>query len=1008
MIDKEYKNYPNLPENLSINNLDDNNSLKKMVTFVEENKTVIDFGCASGYLANLLKQRGCQVTGLEINPDAAEIARQYCEEVFVCDLDFDSLNNILGDRKFDVAVFGDVLEHLRNPWRVLEQTKDFLNPSGFIVASIPNIAHGAIRLALLEGDFNYMPLGILDNTHLRFFTKKTVEELFEKTGYFIHQRDYTRVPIFQENPLIPFVKRENFENEVINIVQKDKNEDILQFIIKAFPSNFENKYFSLKESNGILIKTNQETQSQLQETQSQLQETQSQLYQNQVENQKVQTIIYAMETSKFWKLRKIWLKFKSLSFVRFFFNKLNKSTYQYKYDDNINNVIIEPNNKYKELFSSSYQQLLHSFLLASGSKLVLPTKNRPLITIILVLYNRAELTFQCLRTICENHSESFEVIIVDNASSDTTALLLSQVEGAKIIYNKENYHFLLASNQAAKEAKGKYILFLNNDAQLFPGSIKSALNTIESSDDIGAVGGKILLLDGKLQEAGSIIWQDGSCLGYGRGDDPFAPMYMFMRDVDYCSGAFLLTYRELFLKDDGFDIDYQPAYYEETDYCLKLWEQGKRVVYDPNAIISHFEFASSQSSDQAIDLQKAHKQVFVRKHSEQLKQHYYPSESNILLARSSQRNSSRVLFIDDRVPHTFLGSGLPRSNEILQCLLELNSFVTFYPLCNINEEWRVAYQDIPRNVEIMLGYGIERLEEFLRKRSRFYDIILVSRPHNMKHFGQILNNHPQWFNNTKIIYDAEAVYALREVEERRLLGNKVSEAEIKLLVEKELRLAKGVDTIIAVSELEKEHFKQFGFNSVSVIGHTVPVTPTQFSFTERAGILFVGSFHHENSPNADSVFWFVKEILPLIQKQLEFPVQITIAGFNNCQKIFNLQSDYVQVLGKVDDLTCLYNRHRIFIAPTRFAAGIPLKVYYAAAHGIPIVATSLIATQLGWKDEKELLMADDPQTFASQCVRLYNQSELWENLRHESLIRISEECSRKTFIDKIHKILSPV
>ena len=126
MSDKKQKTYPSLPENLSINDLDDNNSLKKMVLFVGEKKTVIDFGCASGYLANLLQQKGCQITGLEINPESAEIARQYCEEVFICDLDFDSLNNILGDRKFDVALFGDVLEHLRDPWRILEQTKDFL------------------------------------------------------------------------------------------------------------------------------------------------------------------------------------------------------------------------------------------------------------------------------------------------------------------------------------------------------------------------------------------------------------------------------------------------------------------------------------------------------------------------------------------------------------------------------------------------------------------------------------------------------------------------------------------------------------------------------------------------------------------------------------------------------------------------------------------------------------------------------------------------------------------
>ena len=196
--------------------------------------------------------------------------------------------------------------------------------------------------------------------------------------------------------------------------------------------------------------------------------------------------------------------------------------------------------------------------------------------------------------------------------------LLKQIRGAQIVQNKTNLHFLRACNQAAKKATGKYVLLLNNDAQLVAGSISSALRTLNSSNDIGAVGGKIILPDGTLQEAGSIIWQDGSCLAYGRGDSPYAPTYMYKRDVDYCSGAFLLTDRELFLENGGFDEDYSPAYYEETDYCVRLWEKGKRVVYDPNAIIFHHEFASSSSQSSAIDLQIEHQKIFANKHGDWL------------------------------------------------------------------------------------------------------------------------------------------------------------------------------------------------------------------------------------------------------------------------------------------------------------------------------------------------------------------------------------------------------
>ena len=227
-------------------------------------------------------------------------------------------------------------------------------------------------------------------------------------------------------------------------------------------------------------------------------------------------------------------------------------------------AVLDESPDLKEILTSIYRVQLQSFL-NSRAVLELPHSESPEISVILVLFNRAELTLACLRSIAENHAERVEVIIVDNASQDETPLLLDQLRGGRIIRNTENRNFLLAVNQAAREARGEYLLLLNNDAQLLPGTLRSVVATIRGSAEIGAVGGKLVFLDGTLQEAGSIVWRDGSCLGYGRGDDPFAPMYMFRRDVDYCSGAFLLTPRKLWEQLGGFDEVFKPAYYEETD-----------------------------------------------------------------------------------------------------------------------------------------------------------------------------------------------------------------------------------------------------------------------------------------------------------------------------------------------------------------------------------------------------------------------------------------------------------
>jgi GT2 family glycosyltransferase len=598
-----------------------------------------------------------------------------------------------------------------------------------------------------------------------------------------------------------------------------------------------------------------------------------------------------------------------------------------------------------------------------------------------------------------------ETIIVDNDSKDETGELLDRIEGAKVIRNDENLGFLKAVNQALGEAAGDHVLLLNNDALMFPGALAAALRTLESEADIGAVGGRIVLLDGRLQEAGSIVWSDGSCLGYGRGAPPDDPAFLFRRDVDYCSGAFLLVRRGLFVEIGGFDEAFAPAYYEETDLCMCLRERGYRVVYEPDAVVLHYEFASSASQDQAMDLQKINRKKFAAKHDDALSRHCAPDPCNVLTARSSDRSRPRLLLLDDRVPHRRLGSGFPRANDIVHNLVDLGYFVTLYPMTVPNEDLAGLYSELPRQVEVVCGMGFRELESFLKGCPGYYDTILISRPHNMKTFNAVYEANRGLFEGVRIIYDAEAIFARRDAAKQKLDGVEPPRDTVDDLVQAETDLGRWADRIVTVSQVEAAEFSQRGFPEVFVLGHQVAPQPSPAAFEQRRGILFVGAMHGDDTPNADSVLWFAETVWPILSKELPGDAGFVVAGTNTSHAVWSLDSGRISVRGFVDDLGALYDSCRLFIAPTRYAAGIPYKAHEAAAHGLPMVTTTLIADQLGWRDGEDLLVADTPEDFARQCLRLYESKDVWQQLRDGALRRVGTECSEESFRTSLAEIV---
>lgn len=224
----------------------------------------------------------------------------------------------------------------------------------------------------------------------------------------------------------------------------------------------------------------------------------------------------------------------------------------------------------------------------------------PETSIIIPVYNKVEYTRNCLTQLLNTLPPNFrgEIIVIDDASTDETPAVIEEFarQDARIksLRNEQNAGFIRSCNRAAEAADGEVIVFLNNDTLPQPGWLPPLLKVLQDYPDAGAVGGKLLYPDGTLQEAGGVIFSDASGCNFGKHDKAAsAPLYSFLREVDYCSGALLATRRELFMKLGGFDTLYAPAYYEDTDYCFSLREKGYRVYYQPESVIIHFEGVTS-------------------------------------------------------------------------------------------------------------------------------------------------------------------------------------------------------------------------------------------------------------------------------------------------------------------------------------------------------------------------------------------------------------------------------
>jgi len=212
----------------------ENNAHALTLSLIGYNKTVLEVGCSTGFFTKVLVQRGCNVVGIELDPEAAEMAEKWAERVVVGDIDEGDVWNYVKDESFDVVVFGDVLEHLRDPLASLREAVRKIKPTGFVVTSVPNVAHGDVRIALLQGKFPYTESGLLDQTHLRFFTLETLRMLLDKAGLVVVDTKRVVVPLFHSEL---GVKLGDVSHRTLDELHADPEVECYQYVMKSVRDN---------------------------------------------------------------------------------------------------------------------------------------------------------------------------------------------------------------------------------------------------------------------------------------------------------------------------------------------------------------------------------------------------------------------------------------------------------------------------------------------------------------------------------------------------------------------------------------------------------------------------------------------------------------------------------------------------------------------------------------------------------------------------------------------------
>ena len=632
----------------------------------------------------------------------------------------------------------------------------------------------------------------------------------------------------------------------------------------------------------------------------------------------------------------------------------------------------------------------------------LPCSDSPHVSVVIPAHNHCGVTRRCLLAIAYAPTRvPLELIVVDDGSSDGTRETLNRdLRGHRLIRHDSALGFNQACHSGVAQARGPLVVLLNNDTEPCARWLEELLAAFELWPDTGIVGAQLVFPNGRLQESGGLVWDDGQPWNYGRGGNPYDPRVSYSRQVDYVSAACLAIERELWDEVGGFSPEFAPAYFEDTDLAFKVQARQRSVRCAPLARVIHHEGTTcgidTGNPEQSKHLQLVHAPLFRSKW-----QHAFIASGPPSREAAEQHKDrgvlGRVLVLDQTTPRPDRDAGSQAALTEMALLQELGWKVTFLPA---NLAWLGGYTETlqRRGIEAIHAPFALSVEQFLQQRGQTYELIYLVRYATVRdHIGTIRAHAPR----AKLMFCLADLHYLRELRQLQAAGLRGEERERALIGmaitrREELEAIERVDLTLSYSRVERALIEREteGRAATAICPWVVECLPEPPAAEGRRGLAFLGSYAHP--PNGDAVAFLLAEIWPLLrQQEPQLELHLYGSGLDPEQAEAWGRQPGVQVEGWVADTAAVYDRHRLMVAPLRAGAGLKGKVVGALARGIPQVLSPIAAEGTDLRHGHEVLIAASSDDWVEQISQLLHDDDLWQRISSAALAHAQRHYSRR-------------